>query len=347
MNSLYEIREFFPAEATAGEFEALLRFENELRAERQPGDPPRSLASVKANLQAIPSFVQVKIWQVWAVGETAVIAQATFVYLDTDENRHVGQVEVAVLPAYRQQGLARQLLALVAAAAELRGRSLLIGNTNGRVPAGEQLMLRLGGSRGLATHVNQLALAELAPSLRQRWLDEAPTAEFALGLWLKTYPEEQLEAIVALHEVMNQQPRDDLDVEDTRLTAEHLRQIEANQAAQGVERWTMYVAEKVTGKLAGYTEVFNLPDRDDLVSQGDTAVFPTYRGRGLGRWLKVAMVEKLRAERPSVQFIRTTNADSNAAMLKINREMGFRPYLSQTIWQIETAKVKQYLEGSA
>ena len=340
-----EIREFFPAEATEAAFEALLTFENKMRAERQPGDPPRSLASVKANLQTIPPFVFLRLWQAWDVAETAVIGQAIFVYLDTDENRHLGQVELEVLPAYRQQGIATELLSHIAAEAEAQGRTLLMGNTNGRVPAGEQLMLRLGGNRGLATHVNQLALAELPPSLLQRWLDEAPTDEFALGLWLKTYPEEQLEAVVALHEVMNQQPRGDLDVEDTRLTGEHLRQIEANLEAQGVERWTMYVAESATGKLAGYTELVILPDREDMVGQGDTGVFPAYRGQGLGRWLKAAMLAKLMAERPSVQFVRTTNADSNAAMLKINRELGFRPYLSQTIWQIETAKVQAYLAG--
>lgn len=32
-----EIREFFPAEATEAAFEALLTFENKMRAERQPG----------------------------------------------------------------------------------------------------------------------------------------------------------------------------------------------------------------------------------------------------------------------------------------------------------------------
>ncbi|MEZ4591450.1 MAG: GNAT family N-acetyltransferase [Chloroflexota bacterium] len=345
MDSKYELREFFPKDASEADFEAFVTFENKMRQERQPGDPPRSLESVKANLQSIPPFVHLRLWLVWDVAETAVVAQATFVYLDTGENQHLGQVDLDVLPAHRRQGMATELLALIVAEAESQGRTLLMGNTNGRAPAGEQLMLRLGGSRGLATHQNQLVLAEVAPSLLQRWLDEAPTAEFSLGLWLGAYPEEQLEAIVALHEVMNQQPRGDLDVEDSRLTAEQLRQIEANQAAQGVVRWTMYVAEKGTGKLAGYTELYNLPDRADLVSQGDTAVFPAYRGRGLGRWLKAAIVEKLMAERPSVQFIRTTNADSNAAMLKINREMGFRPYLSQTIWQIETAKVKAYLAG--
>jgi hypothetical protein len=59
------------------------------------------------------------------------------------------------------------------------------------------------------------------------------------------------------------------------------------------------------------------------------------------------MLEKVLAERPSVHFVRTGNADSNAAMLKINREMGFKPHLSQAIWQVETEKVQAYLAERA
>jgi GNAT superfamily N-acetyltransferase len=252
---------------------------------------------------------------------------------------------VGVLPAYRQQGIARQLLALMVPVAEVQGRRLLVGNTNGRVPAGEQFMERLGASRGLATHINQLALADLESSLLDSWLQigQKQTAEFDLSLWQGPYPEDRLEEIVALHEVMNQQPYDDLDVEEFHITGEQLRQIEANLVAQGVERWTFYVQERASGKLAGYTEMMFLPDRPAVASQGDTGVFPEFRGKGLGRWLKAVMLEKVLAERPSVHFIRTGNADSNTAMLKINRELGFKPHLSQTIWQVETGKVRGYL----
>jgi hypothetical protein len=39
-------------------------------------------------------------------------------------------------------------------------------------------------------------------------------------------------------------------------------------------------------------------------------------------------------ERPSVKEIRTGNADSNDAMLGINRAMGYRPLMSTTTWEL-------------
>ena len=83
--------------------------------------------------------------------------------------------------------------------------------------------------------------------------------------------------------------------------------------------------------------------RPEILGQGMTAVYPEYRNRGLGRLLKAAMLEKVLRERPQVKLIRTGNADSNAPMLKINTELGFKRYMSQVIWQVETEKVIQYL----
>ena len=35
----------------------------------------------------------------------------------------------------------------------------------------------------------------------------------------------------------------------------------------------------------------------------------------------------------------------NAPMLKINDELGFKPYIAEAIWQVDTEKVAEYVSG--
>ena len=61
-------------------------------------------------------------------------------------------------------------------------------------------------------------------------------ADFEIGLWEGSYPEEDIEAIVELYDLNNQQPFGDLDIEDFTMTADHIRQDEKNLFACGYER---------------------------------------------------------------------------------------------------------------
>ena len=54
------------------------------------------------------------------------------------------------------------------------------------------------------------------------------------------------------------------------------------------------------------------PSRPEVLGQGDTGVFPEYRNRGLGRWLKAPMIEKVLRHRPQVKRVHTGNTKSNA-----------------------------------
>jgi GNAT superfamily N-acetyltransferase len=206
-------------------------------------------------------------------------------------------------------------------------------------------MSRMGATKGLESHIHQLRLSEFNHALGQQWIARGNehAGAFELGCWSGGYPEEELEAIAALYEVMNQQPRDQLTVDDVHVTPAQLRQMEHYARANGSEQWTMYVRDQASSTLAGFTEVRWNPQRPEIVQQGNTGVFPVYRNKGLGRWLKAAMVHKIVREHPEIRFIRTSNADSNGAMVKINEELGFKPYMATCLWQVETEQAGNYL----
>jgi mycothiol synthase len=346
MKHSWRISPFDVRNASAAEYRAANELGNRIRAEYLPDDPPIPLDEQTRDFQNIPAFIGVYAWAVWNDDNSKAIASGSVSVTRLERNKHVAEFNIEALPEYRRQGIARVLLARIADAARQENRTLLFANTNERVPAGAALMERLGARKGLENHTNQLDLRDLNCDLIGAWQARASerAADFELGLWEGAYPEENLQAIVTLEEVMNTAPRDSLEIEDWRVTPEHLRQMEQQLFARGTERQTLYAREKATRKFAGFTEVFWNPNRPEILNQGATAVFPHYRNKGLGRWLKAAMLNKVLRDRPQVRFIRTENADSNAAMLKVNHELGFKPYLSCCVWQVETEKVQEYLD---
>ncbi len=212
MRTAFDIRVLDRQNATEGEFASINRYANQIRAEAWPDDPPRTLEETIRELQSIPPFVDVSIWAVWDKDE--IIASGNVAVLRTEENKHLAQFDISVLPPMRRQGIAKRLLKLVADVAQKENRRLLVTQANATVPAGEAFMKRLGACVGLTSQTNQLVLAELSRDLLCQWQASAPKSEFELGLWEGPYPEKDIDAIVKMHDVMNTAPRDDLEIED-------------------------------------------------------------------------------------------------------------------------------------
>jgi len=339
-----------PREATDEQLVLTNDFGNRMRAERMPDDPPIPLEEHVAGIRNIPAFVTVRAWIAQAERGGPLVADSHIGFADFDSNRHMADFGIEIAPELRRKGIARHLLGLVAASTREYEKTLLVTGTSGRVPAGAAFMERIGAERGLEAHTNQLDLAaDLDRDLLRQWQERAKerATDFELGWWDGPLSEEALPVMATLlTAIENQMPRDNLKMEDTTLTAEHIREMEKGMIARGGERWVLYAREKATGAYAGLTEVFWHPNRPHLVNQGGTGVLPEYRNRGLGRWLKAAMLERAIAERPGLKFVRTGNADSNAAMLSINRDLGFKPYVSHIAWQVETDRVFDYLNGA-
>jgi mycothiol synthase len=75
------------------------------------------------------------------------------------------------------------------------------------------------------------------------------------------------------------------------------------------------------------------PYEAGLVHQWFTGVDPAVRGRG--KWLKAAMLLHLRVVHPDTVAIETGNAGSNAPMLSINHQLGFRLRRTETLYQVD------------
>src|SRR5438093_2105 len=88
------------------------------------------------------------------------------------------------------------------------------------------------------------------------------------------------------------------------------------------------------GSISGMTDITWAAYRRTLIEQQFTGVRPDARGRGLGKWIKAAMVLHVRDLYPDAEWIVTGNAGTNAPMLKINRTMGFKPYRTHVDYQV-------------
>lgn len=331
--------------ASDSEHAALNAFWNRMRAERLPEDPPIPLEEETRRLRSIPSFVDVQLWILRKDEDSEIVANGSAEFLRTPENQHLMDFEIDVLPERRCQGIGRSLLALIAEAAHRENRRVMITSTSGNVPAGEAFVKHLGARLGLTSRTHQLDLRDLNRGLIERWQLRARdrASGFDIELWTDEIPEEHIEAFAKLFEAMNLAPRGDLDVEDFHWTPEHLRESQRSDRARGTQSWIMVVRERETGALAGFTQVVWHPNRPENVDQRSTVVLPQYQNRGLGRWLKAAMLEKVLRDRPQVKRVRTGNADVNAPMLRINQELGFKPFESWSVWQVETENVQAYL----
>jgi mycothiol synthase len=302
---------------------------NRHRLETHPDDPARDPEEMVAQLAHIPPFLDLETWSV--PDQNGVGAHATLQILNMDTNQHLVQLELVVESHLRRQGIGTKLLRLAAQHSQKLGRTLLITDSTDRVAAGQPFLEKYGLTQGLVNHVNQLKLTELPDGLLQTWTTRQPD-EYNLEIWHGDVPESDLVAYAELSNVMNTAPTDDLDIEDFHFTAEMLRQQEAMRKAGNRDALTA-VVRHTSGALVGLNELGWSNSRPGIVNQGGTGVLPEHRNHGLGRWLKAANLQRLLELNPEAKFIRTGNADSNAPMLKINTEMGFKPYIASIAWQ--------------
>jgi GNAT superfamily N-acetyltransferase len=334
-----------PLKYTDEEIAQAVDFSNIIQAEALPEDPLTPLDQAIAQFRAMPERLRRQAVRAWSPDGELIGSTGIRVDPDHDDNPDMIGGNVTVRADHRRHGVGTQLLAYFVAMAKRENRTRIIGQTHDRLPDGTAFAETLGAERKQWMHMNHLPIADVDVDKMKQWVADGPVRaeDYEIFGWDGDVPEEYMEQFLAAVLVMNTAPRDDLEENDFTLTADQIREQEKVGNAAGYVPWQLIARRKSDGAFAGIHDVTWNPAEPDLVYVGATGVFPEHRGHALGKWLKAVMTLRVMEERPNVTHIRTGNADSNDAMLGINKEMGYVPFIASTTWEIATADAEKWL----
>jgi mycothiol synthase len=308
-----------------------------LHAEATPDDPRLPLAAEIADVRHLPA-PEDGVVLVARDAAARIAGLASVHWEDLAGWAHVLWTSIAVLPECRRQGLGTLLLRRSAAIAQQRGLRLMMSRTKDNVPSGAAFCAQFGAEQAMVEQENRLDLRGVDQDLVAGWIADGQVraAGYRLEFVAGRTPPELAAHVAEVMSVMNSAPRENMDVSDTPVTTELVHQYEDAWLAAGRQLWAYYAVEESTGRFVGLSTISIRPDVPDRVWVGDTAVEPSHRGRGLGKWLKAAMTRRILDELPDVRYVITRNAGSNEPMLAINTRLGFRAAAVWTTWQAAT-----------
>lgn len=307
---MVDIRELRPGAISDAELAAVHEVLATVHAEANTVEPYRSTADTIAFLRHPPESETRSQWVAREAGVTVGFAQ-----LGVLVSAAGGWViELAVHPGHRRRGIGRGLLAAVCMQARLAGCRTVTGRHT--TAGGAAFARAVGATDGSCDVRSLLRLAEFTPP-------PIAIAGYSLASWCGAAPDSLVDSFAQARMAINDAPpatHDEWEAWDVH----RVRDLERAVARRGREI-RVTVALDPDRQVVGFTELRVSAEPGSVAATEDTAVLRAHRGKGLAGWMKAGCLAELQRDRPDVELVSTSNAEANAAMLAVNRRLGFVP----------------------
>jgi GNAT superfamily N-acetyltransferase len=340
---MIEILPFHPATASSAFWRGYHDYRRVRAAEDMPGEPVVSDAEAESGVRHQWPLSDTRRMLALCRGEIVGDLGYSFRREGTEAyESHAPFVHAwgGVRQSHRRQGIATALLRPLLDFMVAQGKTVVtIGS---HLAEGHAFLTARGAVAKHHMIENRLDFAALDWDALAAWQRAPAAAGLVWEQHATRVPEQRLvELQPALSALLGDVPKGTLDLPPLRFELAAIRSWYAEMDRRGGAH--MMVLLKQGSEVAGVSDASwdaRFPDR---VFQNLTAVAPRWRGQGLGRALKAALLLLVHARHPQVRLMTTGNAEVNARMLAINRRLGFAAHRREVTYQISRDALAQRL----
>jgi GNAT superfamily N-acetyltransferase len=286
---------------------------------------------MRVQFQDVSERRRVHGWTGWLGDEPVTVG---FAHVSLKDNTDRMLAVVHTVPAHCRRGHGGEMMAHLEQVARDLGRSILVTEVNwpwsagpeGAGDAGADFARRHGFVQGLSDAKRLLDLPVHDGLLDELEALAAPHhAAYRLVTFTGAVPEEHVAGWAELtRHLMTEAPVGDLTVEPEQVSVQDVRDAEETTRRQGRARVATSALD-AAGEVVAYTELQAGAEEPERAYQWGTLVRRADRGHRLGLAIKVAALRRLVTEFPRLHGVITYNSESNAPMVAVNEQLGYRP----------------------
>lgn len=330
----YKIIKFNPQKTSSDLINAYLEFYRKIMIEEYPDEDPKyRVVLQEENIYKDHVLYEYTRWLAIdeskgckVIGESS-IEEPTLKHPAFDEQMQALWFWIRVDKEYRRNGIGTNLFRKIIKKVKINDRVKFL-QISSFLESGNHFCEELGGKIALVGALNRLLFKDVNWDLMNEWIVSGEELSKRENVTLQVFEEVPdtiaQEYVNLFTKLMQTVPIGEL--VETPIETLESRRIREEYFKKSNIRWITFVTRELNGTFSGLTEINYSPKMPFIAEQELTGVLPERRGRGLGKWLKAAMLSWIKENLPEVTTFITGNADMNAPMLSINERMGFKKY---------------------